>query len=353
MNDVVEEPVKTITLDQLLPGDILVFKGEDNLLDNLISYLTNDSKVSHGAIFVQKNDFVLADAGENGIHAHRMVYEGDAPREIYVKRLKNADANGVQSVADIAKNYVNQNLPYAFSDLILLGLILLFKKKAKKSWASQLLVDFFCEIAAEIKTKIEDKSGKHAMICSSFVYQCYMDAADKDKSLDLGLKDSDVGFTESNLLSNEMRSSNSLLDLYEKYASMKGEVYKKFFCANRFLLQTKPSRPIHEVLPQLPELFSKEGDEELSLQDPSNSGIVEDLLKAVGDVLYGLAVLVNDENLSFDKMIENAKKQQAMFVTPNDLLKHLTNTDVVGLIKVCREDANYDLDIKEIEVTKA
>ena len=180
-----------ISVNDLLPGDILAFKGDPNDdISKLIMKFTG-SDVSHGAIFVQNLDNVLAEAGGDGIHARRMKDNTDS-REAYVMRHNKAGKNGVEPVVPIAKDYVLQDLPYPYSDLILLGLILIFKHQVTNQLLSRVVVEFLCLVAAELKTIIEKEKtpGKHTMVCSSYVYQCYLDASKKNPALKLKLKDS-------------------------------------------------------------------------------------------------------------------------------------------------------------------
>lgn len=348
MNNIIKDDAQTITLDQLLPGDILVFKTvKGDPLDDIITCLTNDSDVSHGALFVQQKDFVLADSAASGIGAHAMSYnkkkDNDVPRDIYVLRHNKAGQEGLPSVAAVAGSYVSQKLLYPFSDLILLAMILLFRKEVKKSFISNIVVDFFIALAAEIKTKIEERDGKHTMICSSFVYQCFMDAADQnnDPSLNLDVKNGDVGFEDCHLLGNSEPPSNSLIELYADYATKKGETYKNNFCANRMQLPIRPVLPMKKILEKLKDVLLKDSGEIVKSLDDIDPQLVAEIMKAIGDVIYGLSVLKNDKELTFDEILEDVKKQHALFVTPNDLRYHLTNAEYIGFMTVYRDDDDY------------
>ena len=61
---------KEITLQDLKPGDILIFKGDKSFASQKIMQLT-DSMVSHSALYFQDDPIkALADSGEKGLHAH-------------------------------------------------------------------------------------------------------------------------------------------------------------------------------------------------------------------------------------------------------------------------------------------
>jgi len=348
MNDVVNNEIKNITLDQLLPGDILGFKGNpDDKVSFLIMQLTNGSDVSHGAIFVQNKDNVLAESGEGGIHSRKMFDAADG-REVYVLRHKDAGPNGVEPVVPIAKNYVLQDLPYPYSDLILLGLILLFKKKVTKKIISRPVVEFLCLVAAELKTIIEQQqtSGKHTMVCSSFVYQCYLDASKEYPNLKLNVKDGDVGFKEHFLLGANANQDVSLFDLFDEYVSSHKEEFESGFYANKNLVRATKLRAKEEILADLEkQLLNKENDAVPVLMGGEFS-IILDFIKAIKDIVEAMGTLLKGD-ISFDEMMKNAREQQALFVTPNDLVNHLTNADLIGIAKVRCDNERYDDNFKQ------
>lgn len=349
MNNTLTE-TQYINLDQLLPGDILTFKGNrDDVLSRLIMDLTNGSDVSHGAIFVQKKDFVLAESGESGIHAHMMKMCTEGGSEVYVLRHKDAGTEGILPATDVAKQYVLRNLPYPFSDLIFLGLILLYKNNAKKNLLSRAVVDLMCLIAAELKKRIEEKKGPgfHTLVCSSYVYQCYLEASQNQPNLKLNVKNGDIGFGEHHLLFRNATPSNTLLDLFEDYVKQDNGEFKNRFNARRTLKQAKKLRPVEAILKDLEMELSVKTEENLPMLRSIDLEIVKDFIDAVGDVIEAVSSLISDhENLTLEEMIENARKQQAMFITPNDLRYHLTNADYIGLLRVTRDGTDYDQNFK-------
>ncbi len=339
----------TFTLDKLLPGDILTFKGDPNdTISSLIMRLTNNSDVSHGAIFVQQKDFVLAEAGELGIHAHMMKMAESGGSEVYVLRHQKANRKGVQIAANIAKDYVLQDLPYPFSDLILLGLILLFKNGVKQNFMSKVVVEFLSLVAAEIKSKIDGKKGQDylTMVCSSYVYQCYLDASKKDSSLKLNIKDGDAGVKVPRSLTKKSRTPNTLLDVFEDLVKNGGDDIKKVLLTKRKRLGAKKHRPVKKILEELEKELSVKCREKLKITS-IDFQIVKDFVLAIKDIAQAISEISNDDNLSIGEMIQNLRKFQAMFVTPNDLRYHLTNADYIGLLKVNRSGSDYDDNFKK------
>lgn len=335
-----------ISVNDLLPGDILAFKGDPNDdISKLIMKFTG-SDVSHGAIFVQNLDNVLAEAGGDGIHARRMKDNTDS-REAYVMRHNKAGKNGVEPVVPIAKDYVLQDLPYPYSDLILLGLILIFKHKVTRPLISRVVVEFLCLVAAELKKIIEDKKtpGKHTMVCSSYVYQCYLDASKKNPALKLKIKDGDVGFKEHALLGRKSKSF-SLFDMYADYVASHEEECKKNFKAKTLKTATK-LRSQKEILADLDKLLSKKSSDKVPAISADELSVVIDIVNAIKDVIQALVTFFKGDRVSFSEMMKIAREQQSMFITPNDLVNNVSNAKCVGMLTAERYGDDYDDNWKE------
>jgi hypothetical protein len=55
-----------------------------------------------------------------------------------------------------------------------------------------------------------------------------------------------------------------------------------------------------------------------------------------------IAALLLGDRVSFSEMMKIAREQQAMFVTPNDLVNNVTNAKCVGMLKAERYGDKYD-----------
>lgn len=348
MSDVIENEIKNITLDQLLPGDILGFKGNrEDIISRLIMDLTGGSDVSHGAIYIQKKDNVLAESGEGGIHSRSMTDDKDNGREVYVLRHNDAGPNGVEQIFPIAKDYVLQGLPYPYSDLILLGLILIFKQHVKKNLVSSAVAEYLCLVAAELKTIIEKNKtqGRHTMVCSSFVYQCYLDASKECPNLKLDVENGDVDFNDMPLLGANERPARTLFDMYQGYVASHLDECKANFKSQKNFVCAKKLRPKEEILADLEKQLSIETEDNLPNLAAGDASMFFDIIGAVKDVIQAMSEFMKGD-FTFEEMLENARKQQAMFVTPNDLVKHLANATLLGIAKVhCASDP-YDANFK-------
>ena len=114
---------KEITLQDLKPGDILIFKGDKSFASQKIMQLT-DSMVSHSALYFQDDPIkALADSGEKGLHAHAIGTEKNT-RQIYVSRIKDSETgkffsdSALYPVLHAAKGYIDQDLRYPYGDLL-------------------------------------------------------------------------------------------------------------------------------------------------------------------------------------------------------------------------------------------
>lgn len=328
---------KVLELSDLKPGDILIFGTDFSPIDNLITALTN-SNATHGALFYQNGETpLLADSGFSGIDLHQ-VSKGslgkDESRVVYVRRLTKEGGFGddfdkiVAPVTKIAYDYVCQDLPYPYSNLVLLAMILIYKDVSKFNLQQVIVIKLLRLITAELKKLIDDKfhDGKYTMVCSSFVYQCYLDASEAEKNPDLKLI---VKNSDTQPGANAKRSA-TLFDLYVEHAT------EYNFKTSRFA--EAESEPVKESVEELlQKLMDHENKNHVSLiKSNALSHAIEEFLKTLLKVA-GLAAG------SIEELIANAKKQQAMFITPNDLLCHTTNTEKVGVICLKRNSDEYKL----------
>ncbi|HQB65722.1 MAG TPA: hypothetical protein PK616_07515, partial [Fibrobacteraceae bacterium] len=218
-----------LNVSKLKAGDIMTFEGERNEdgkldpLSHLIMILT-DSEVSHAGLFIQEDPPAMADAALSGLHAHLVADKGTPLRPVHICRVKKTDDTNISPVINAAKKYIEQNLVYPLPDLILLGMILIYKNISHVSLKQKVVIGLLKLVTAKIKSILEDKKyeGKHPMICSEFVYQCYLDASKKDPRLKLILKNADLQ------LSLRHRTSITLLDHYIDYRFSQ----QKFFASN-------------------------------------------------------------------------------------------------------------------------
>jgi hypothetical protein len=217
-----------------------------------------------------------------------------------------------------------------------------------KKIISKPVVEFLSLVAAELKTIIEQQqtSGKHTMVCSSFVYQSYLDASKEYPNLKLNVKDGDVGYKEHLLFGANAGTDVSLFDLFDEYVSSHKEEFESGVFANNNLVRATKLRAKEEILADLKTQLLNEENETAPVLMGGEFSIILDFIKAIKDVIEAFGTLMKG-NISFEEMMKNAREQQAMFVTPNDLVNHLTNADLIGIAKVHCDNERYDDNWKE------
>ncbi len=321
-----------LNVSKLKAGDIMTFEGERNEdgkldpLSHLIMILT-DSEVSHAGLFIQEDPPAMADAALSGLHAHLVADKGTPLRPVHICRVKKTDDTNISPVINAAKKYIEQNLVYPLPDLILLGMILIYKNISHVSLKQKVVIGLLKLVTAKIKSILEDKKyeGKRPMICSEFVYQCYEDASKIDPQFKLVLKNADLK------ISLRQRTSITLLDHFINYHASQQDILRysddktQIHFNNTFNddIYQSESTLIQEAIDGIDhgeKLFRE--NEELSLA-VQNFLIVEQELR--GKPID-----------SFKNLIDNAKDQQAFFVTPNDLFCHISNADYLGKLDIYR-----------------
>lgn len=113
-----------IRLDKLKKGDILLYTGDGDTLDNIIEYLS-DSNVTHAAMSYDQQGMVIE---EDPPQARTISGTDRYTRTTYVMRLKSGI--DTKPVVEVADKYVAEGLPYLFTDLVWIGIYFLVKKIA-------------------------------------------------------------------------------------------------------------------------------------------------------------------------------------------------------------------------------
>ena len=111
---------ETITLNELKPGDIVLFSiPEHSWISSIIGFLTH-SEVSHTAMVDFNPAYILEEGGEG---AAQSPLPDPGTRTLYIRRLNNSP--DTTKVDDIAMKYVKEKLPYPMSNLVFLGLYII------------------------------------------------------------------------------------------------------------------------------------------------------------------------------------------------------------------------------------
>lgn len=335
-----------LTLADLQPGDILTFQGEnDDAISRLIMMFTH-SQVTHGAMYFQSTPVpALADAGANGIHAHK-VNNKEGARYAFVSRLTKNEGllksggtftqKELEPVLSAARTYILEDIDYPFTDLALLAMILIYKDVSDAGIMQELIILLLEGITAKLKEALDKilHDGKHAMVCSSFVYQCYLDASKKNKDLKIKLnKDADLRLLKA-------RPSNTLLDLYAEHAAE-----HKYNTKCIQISEQDQSNSLQKN--SLPKNLSLEEIMQKILDTPQSNRVTlvskNELCNAIESLLIVLAQIFDMPFKTIEELIKNAREQQSMFVTPNDLCFNIKNAQKVGKIQLDRFSENLEI----------
>ena len=176
-------PTITIHVEDLKPGDIMLFKGDQHeWISQAIMLLTN-SDVSHAALYYDEQQRNLVDEVLKGVGVHEVsdtTPDASDAHFVYVRRLKGPDGSAMPMtpVTDAATKYITAGEPYDKASLLLLALILLYKDFTPATWVQKVMIKIFQRAASIIDELINDilHPGKHPMVCSQFVFQCFEDS---------------------------------------------------------------------------------------------------------------------------------------------------------------------------------
>ncbi len=321
--------VPEIQKKDLHSTDVLLFSADqDNGVSQAIIFLTG-GKVSHSAIKDSKSDTLI-----HGLRPH--VQEGSVTelfknREIYVMRI--AQDRDLQPVLSAATEYVKNKEPFPMSTLYLLGLILLYKRFTPdgeiQKWVTLILRRVVTEIEEFIRQR--DYPGKLPMVCSQFVFQCY-----KKGNVPLKIKNGVLLKTEKeqdnynrNLIEVALDTPSSLhADMTDQVqadqATDEGLISNEEL-ANSLLKSLRSTR-VSAINTLSSELIG----------EVNNFGRV--IHEAVsGDTLSGLSgdssVLAEQINSYMSRGLEYLRVNEALFVTPFDLLMNCPTLKLKGVIK--------------------
>lgn len=151
-------------------GDVLLFRGS-SFISRAIRFF-DGADVNHAAIVVDHEQ--LAEAAGSGLRLFGIDESLRSNERTYVCRLKLSDS--LAPVVEVADRYVSQRLPYAYQQILLLGLLSLTRRLPIESRIFRKVLRTILDQAARVLNGLLD-SGNELMICSEFVYRCFDEAA--------------------------------------------------------------------------------------------------------------------------------------------------------------------------------
>lgn len=298
--------------EEILPGDIVVFKvGEHDLLGEIIGYLTN-SRVSHAGMIVPAQtgdggiDKRIIDAGDKGIRTYPFYdcpCDAQEANTLYI--LRHPQHHSIHPVIKKAQGYLDAKMGYNMPALFLLAGLLVYRKipMAKESYP---YIGAVLRLACKtIDRWIQKGDPERAMVCSQFVYHCYHSCGEKFA----------ITITNGVLQAHNQAAGTRLADLCNPFHPENGK----------------------DLLEPLPEMDNMELDEAFF------TGMQRTLMAAAQPNADALPL---DPPSAFVKRVsEFDKKAQALaaqlqmpldalFITPADLLLNAENLSLQGTMHV-------------------
>lgn len=317
-------------IGELKPGDVLLFSGEKGSFISQAIMLLTGAPVSHAAIAYSDPSKIVEEtppAVRLSVAAER--FEG---RTIYVNRLEPG-AESLEPVLSAATEYLNDDEPYAMSNLYLVGLLMLYKRFTPSTPVRKVMIKILKKLTAGIIDYVNQKKapGKLPMVCSQFVYQCYEDAGSDFRLQILHpvlMMAPEAGVDCASTLDRVIR----------RFRSDRSEAFR-----SQVLRATGPG--VAAVSDQSEEALMRELVDALRATDPDGAGEAEDeLVPAVsqfaqaayaattGTKLETAAVPMTMRIGASPDALNFLKAEEAYFVTPADLLDRCSNLTRVGTI---------------------
>lgn len=331
-----------MNFNELKPADILLFSGAKDWMSQAIMLLTN-SEVTHAALSY-KHYHQIIEQTPPSIRIFEVDMTGESSerlrgRKIYVNRL-NSYQTSMTPVINAATLYLNNETPYAKTNLYLLGLILIYKKWSPNILVKQVIIKILKKLTAQIIEYINKQKspGKLPMVCSQFVYQCYEDAGE----------DYNLILRKDSLLSRVFSVARDNFSLLDRVTAQLQNAPSPQF---QRLTESQTNLAPENVPLQTEEELAHELIDAMQSDDIQTSQALESEL-ALAVCEFGQAVYLaegSEDNakpmmiaetnqlaneLQIPPLLSFLKAKEAYFVTPEDLLNHCENVTQVGIIEL-------------------
>lgn len=301
-------------IQDLKPGDILIFKShDDSKLSKIISILTN-SDVSHSAIVDEDTNYLLEASLEGGARTSIQSY---SPRVAYIRRFDTCPYPPY--AVEIAKSYVLSGFPYSYAELVASGLYILFCRVAPLLEHGKLLCIMLEAATYAVAKAIDYKknNGKEAMICSELVFRSYAEAALSHGS------EYEIHFTK------ESSEYQTILNVLLDYVS-KNDPEMTLQLSTCEIPDYTLEDAVHTMEDCYEELFEFKAKTESYPESTFNnySCITPDLLQKAGllcRLILELKGIPMEDTASLKDILTAMLRVKAVFVSPADLCYHSTN----------------------------
>lgn len=348
---------KTITLSELKPGDIILYSTHKTKISILISILTL-SKVSHTGIVDYNHAFSLQEVDKG---AMRNPLPDAGTRKLYIRRLQDAPDTDV--VVDIARKYVDMNLPYTNVNLIALGLYMLACDFIPDTFEGEIISNLLkiatYEIIKYFNNIYHPDLDVPPMVCSQFAAACYDEATlSCGPEYKIHYKENvTTVYTLLKKIIDQLREDEN-----KKYV-IKENAYKHFLCSTEAKLEggeaaeqfcdkfinhqedkkcekNKDSRISDELITD----FYQYGKWLLKFMNHSNSNIKCNSNNNINNneniIDINTIINIKDEvtGSEIKEVLEELMRFQEVFVTPQDLLANTTNLVDMGVLTYTQDE---------------
>ena len=162
------------------PGDILLFHGH-----SFVSWairLFDGTDVNHAAIALTADE--MGEATGSGLEANSIGPAIKSNDRTYIRRLRGSPE--ATPVVAKAREFLASNIPYAYQEIVLLAVLSLTRRVPVNNPLVRRVLRPLLDHAAEFVNSLVDR-GRDLMICSEFVYRCYVESRDPNFHLEIGL----------------------------------------------------------------------------------------------------------------------------------------------------------------------
>lgn len=303
------------------PGDILIFKAEDDFLSRSIAWLTN-SDVSHSAMFYTK-DSIVETIAPGVVQNQVRTGKGD-----FAYLLRLTPAKDSAPLIQAAKKYMDAGTQYNFPALLYLGGLLLCRRitpTTRLLSITERIMDAACLELDKLLQRLAKHPGNRSMVCSQFVYQVYEDCGEDYRIHIHGALQN--GFKQENML--QETHTIRLLDLQEHAAISLADTRESDLDAvsdGECVI-----RDVEEEDNLIAQLYQA-----LSSADIENS-IAMDTIERDGS--FGMVPIVNKFAGKLKKLTQVLGMDapiDSLFVAPADFVYHAENLENLGGIQIER-----------------
>jgi len=229
---------RSITFEELLPGDILLSCGDD-LLDQIIMEI-DQGDYSHATEFLgfdkSKNAYMVVEATTDGIELNPTSIDTDAQTLIDAYRFVSDDGNRFgdpgwpsKPVTDAAKSFVGGN--YAYDKLLMVGVIIAAAEFTTDDAIKLLIRLGLASLIDDISNWLHKNSDKTPMTCVEVItsahWQGKSDPANK-YCLKIDVPSTRTPLQHPTSKLDPTAGNRGLSDLQNQYATLRQDVLSAF-----------------------------------------------------------------------------------------------------------------------------